>query len=690
MNTHYTTAQIDSMTQQQVEAALMEDFLERNGDTYVRIRRSGRLGWEETLPKGTAYSHRMLSPKNDDELLSIAYRHADSMIKAMNTPYKVKLCVNGNKSWTDSQQLHVASSCLEDQSMSIGQRLDVFTGYAVHEGSHLLYSDFKCQRSYIQAVNFLQNILEDEMIEIKLGEEKPGFANFLTAAKYHAFGRYEDDMQNENVTGNKLVDMINAILAMVRYPKSLSHQMVLENGRLLLKIRQMLVPYPDNTQKCIDTAQRIYDLLLEEYLKDEQPEQNQDQDQDQSNGGQGDQNQSSQQSSDSQQDSESNTNDKQSQGGQQEDTQSSSDHDNSSTSDDNDSGNASQPSQQGADADSLPSDSSRTGNASGKSASAQDRRQAQQQLEDDFEQIRKALENLFNQPNARPDKNEIAKGFKKDDGLLAKECQGELKRGNTDRCAIISAKNDRQNYSSVVRKVRKYIPSVSSILRSNGTDYKMTLKGLRSGNLDTGKLAEAFQGVQSVYMRKAEVKADKMTVALLVDESGSMGGEKLVAMQQTAVLFNEALRNIPNVKTYIYGYTGNGTITEMYKYVEPGNNKGYGLGTMSNRWYTPTAKAIQEMTSILTNEQDENTLLIIVSDGEPDTSEQDVANQVKKAQKRGISILGISIDDDLPESKLKLMYNRYIRFHDMSQLVKDLGKVLKKEVLAKTQRRCSA
>ena len=37
---------------------LTRDFLDRDGDTFVRIRREGRLGWEETLPTEGEYSPR--------------------------------------------------------------------------------------------------------------------------------------------------------------------------------------------------------------------------------------------------------------------------------------------------------------------------------------------------------------------------------------------------------------------------------------------------------------------------------------------------------------------------------------------------------------------------------------------------------------------------------------------------------
>ena len=48
---------------------LKEDFLDRDQTTFVKIRRTGRLGWESSIPEGTPYSDYMLSPASDEELI---------------------------------------------------------------------------------------------------------------------------------------------------------------------------------------------------------------------------------------------------------------------------------------------------------------------------------------------------------------------------------------------------------------------------------------------------------------------------------------------------------------------------------------------------------------------------------------------------------------------------------------------
>ena len=72
------------MSLEQKIQMLKEDFLDRDQTTFVKIRRTGRLGWESSIPEGTPYSDYMLSPASDEELIKNSYRLAEDMIKDMD------------------------------------------------------------------------------------------------------------------------------------------------------------------------------------------------------------------------------------------------------------------------------------------------------------------------------------------------------------------------------------------------------------------------------------------------------------------------------------------------------------------------------------------------------------------------------------------------------------------------------
>ena len=252
---------------------LTKDFLDRDGDRYVRIRTTERIGWEDTLPKESAYSAMILNPKSDRELYNNAITLARQMITSMDTPFKVTVRVDPTRSCTDSHSVYVATSVFDDPALPLGQKLDTFLGLTVHEGSHLLYTDFQAMRgnnNYV--IHQLQNIFEDERIERELGQKKPGLANFLKATKYYYFGRYQAGLQKDLPRSARL---FNAILSIVRYPASLSPKDAYEFADELLQVRDILTPYPDSTKACIEKAALVYEILKRFIEEDKGREQQQ-------------------------------------------------------------------------------------------------------------------------------------------------------------------------------------------------------------------------------------------------------------------------------------------------------------------------------------------------------------------------------------------------------------------------------
>ena len=202
---------------------LTTDFLDRDQTTFVKIRRTGRLGWESALPAGTPYSDYMLSSASDEELIKNSYRLAEDMIKIMDTLEKVIVRISPDGSKTDGKIVWVATEVFDDTDLPIGNRIDTFLGLAIHEGCHVLYTDFSAYTGITsRIVKFIENILEDERIERELGQNKPGLANFLKASKYYYFDRYSQKMKDEGKTEGleTFPRLMNAIISLVRYPKT--------------------------------------------------------------------------------------------------------------------------------------------------------------------------------------------------------------------------------------------------------------------------------------------------------------------------------------------------------------------------------------------------------------------------------------------------------------------------------------
>ena len=145
---------------------LQKDFLDRDQDSFVKIRRTGRLGWESLIPSGGNYSDILRDCCGEGDVVKEAYGMARDYIVAMDTPYRVTLRLSPEANCTDSKVVYLSTRVFDDDALQEGQKIDTFLGLAIHEGCHLKYTDFTQMASAPnRIVSNLSNILEDERIE---------------------------------------------------------------------------------------------------------------------------------------------------------------------------------------------------------------------------------------------------------------------------------------------------------------------------------------------------------------------------------------------------------------------------------------------------------------------------------------------------------------------------------------------
>ena len=608
------------MSLEQKIQTLKEDFLDRDQTTFVKIRRTGRLGWESSIPEGTPYSDYMLSPASDEELIKNSYRLAEDMIKVMDTPFKVRVRISPDGSRTDGKTVWVATEVFDDVDLPIGNRIDTFLGLTIHEGCHLLYTDFGAYKGLTnRIVKFLENLLEDERIERVLGEQKPGLANFLKASKYYYFDRYVQKM-SQNPDQQQLdtfARLLNCIISLVRYPKTVNEADLAEFAETLMQVRPLLTPYPESTQQCIEVAEKIYEII-KDYLNEEE-KQKQKQQQKESESGEGD-----------------------------------------------------------------PQDGQPQPGSGKKMTSKQISKKVEQDMNDVFDSIKEALESLTGDPEkSNITSDSQSQTVKADRNLVGKICEGRAERGTQKGSVVMKAMPVMDKYNDSLSRVRKYIPAISKSLRCSSMEYKLIHRGMRSGMLDTGKIAEAFQGVPTVYMREGQVKSDRIAVCILIDESGSMYGEGETAARDTAVLLNEAIGTLQNVDLYIYGHSTDGG-TALYIYRENSYRPKYALGGTDSRWGNNDGTAIREAAARVRKNTKENVLFFMISDGAPNESVEEVRQAVLDVEKQGFAIVAVSIE---PQYDPSLMYHRNVNLSDMSRLAVDLGKMVKKAIEDNTKRK---
>lgn len=642
---------------------LSKDWLERDGDSFVKIRTKGRLGWEESLREGTPYSSYLLDSPSMDELIKRAYALARNTISAMDIPSKVTVRLGGGGSCTEGRNVYVATDYFDDGTLATGEKLDIFLGLTAHEGSHLLYTEFPMMKKAAGVHPLcakLLNIIEDERIERNLGEDKPGLANYLKAVKRHYFGRYSG-MTEGSEDASPLQKILNCILGIIRYPRLLREEEMVEFGELLLKVEKILTPYPDSTASAERAAEKIFELIIKEYGRE-------------SGSGKEDSGKGNPSPEDSENESPS-----------------------PEESDDSTDGSDAGESGEGTDSESDSGEENAKDTEEDRPLEMS-REESVKAMESDLEKIADALEEVAGGP-VQPDiegcsslrGDRMADAVSTDRELLAKICEGEVETGSSKDVIFTRQKEYRDGYMSALEEVKQYVPAVRKVIKGRCVEYSLTHLGMRSGVLDTGKLAEAVQGVPTVYKRQGEVRSDRACVCMLVDESGSMYRHgRMLAARKTAVLLNEALSSIPNIELFIYGHTADcerSGVTELNIYREKGYAPKYALGSLEPRSNNRDGLAILETALRVRKQTKEEVLMFIISDGEPAAENyfgmraiDHTKECVEKAEAMGFRIVQICINASYDPA---LMFRHFIKMENLGTLARDLGREIAKALSSK-------
>lgn len=599
-----------------------KDWYKRSGEGYTKSSRfKSRIGWEKSLDEEDSYSSYFWRPKNNVELIRKSYDLAKDMIIVMNPPFKVNIQISqGDENFTNGRKVVISSTIFDNESYSEGEKLDIFCGQTIHEGCHLLYTEFGRFERWSGVRNpvkkFIFNVLEDERIEEELGSDKPGLVRFLEKVKYYYFDTLylkSTSAEKRRVKMNEAEKLLDVFLSIVRYPKYLTEDIMEDYGDILMEIKEKIVPLPKDTKGTITASEEIYLLLKEKYkdlLNQEESPENKDEKKEGSGG------------------------------------------------------------------------------KSGKS--------------DDFDSMLskflKKAEGLAMDPKYGKDKDsvspslagtEVSSSLKGESGkMIAQDIEGLVEKGSTRDILFLKERDNKPRYQDHYNNISKYITAIRKSIKGHCRNYELIHRGCRSGILDTDKLAEAYQGVPCVYLRKGEVKTSKVSVCILIDESGSMYGEKIYRARDTAILLNEALKDLPGVELFIYGHTGDsfysGT-TEIRVYREPGYTPKYSLGSIDERRENRDGRAIEEVAFRVRKQTKEQVLYFIISDGEPsadnyrgDFAINDTRDSVLRTEKLGFNIIQICVDKCYDPSK---MFKNYLIMTDLNSLAVDLAKLIKKATI---------
>lgn len=638
---------------------ILKDWIGNRNKSFVHVKKSGRECWEDSLDGknlSSAFAARTFDTL--EEFLTKTYSVASETIKSMDTGHKVKIYIGGKESCTDFEKVFVATDYIDDEHLSTMDKADIFIGLAVHEASHLLYTDKKVNSSD-WFVKSMLNILEDERIERRLGEEKPGVANFIGPVKDYYFGKMF--LKNDEGKTSSVTEFVNLLLKIIRYPKDIDKTLVDKYEKYLIECKKVLTPFPSSTQKCLNAAGRIKEIISELFLDEKEKEKEKDHEE----------------------------NSKTKSKGRSWQSKESSNRDNGS----------------GVDEDSKTNGTSRTAEGissrsddCGKDRSDSTKDDAEAKYEE-FEKVMRELgQEVFNALEKSAIKTENISEKMSDGNVDVEVIEGSVSRGTEkDVFFYQSIKPDKKRYDISNSEIKKYIPAMSRAIRGFSEERSMIFSGLREGRLDTHKLSQAVQGAQTIYKKTFTQNVEKMTVCMLIDESGSMIREgRIKAARNTAVLINEAIGKQKNIELFIYGHSADersGSSTDIRVYREGSRSNKFNIGALDARDNNRDGTAILEVAKRVRKQTDENVLMLIISDGAPAAQNYFNASAiahtktcVEQVEKMGFKVVQICINATYDPA---LMFRHYIKLEDMSTLARDLGKVITKALTEKKRIRTS-
>lgn len=124
---------------------------------------------------------------------------------------------------------------------------------------------------------------------------------------------------------------------------------------------------------------------------------------------------------------------------------------------------------------------------------------------------------------------------------------------------------NQERYFKFYNEIKQYIPIVEKSIISNSIQKRDVLqinRFRRNGNLDTNRLADAMQNINTVYNQKTTLRVDeknanpKYAFVIMMDESGSMAtyDKRNEFSVKMSILFYEVLSKFNDIEIYIYGH----------------------------------------------------------------------------------------------------------------------------------------
>lgn len=655
---------------------------------------------------GAGYIARNVSENNLDVK---AYKLCRARMNNLGVDKKASLVFTKEENSTDGRIINVATKVLSDRHLTTSEKLDVVYGEVTHESAHVMYTPFKSVRSIDNIHHSILNILEDERIERKIVDDYVGYSDCLASIKNYYFDKLykTPDNENDDVINNTIGNMINLVLLLVRYPKHVEDTLKMleecvknykvaksniDYRKFLEEVTEILEDYPTSYKQMTIRGKKIYDLISR-YHMDNFTSQN---------------NKSI---------SESTLNSIKSSNG-----------------------NEQVPKSVWEQVDEIcvellkeerESILDKLKKIEDKPSKYKDEKAEKykseywEKLDDLKEQLKSSLRwgeydasdinRILSSSTAKKQRGSASpigiqmkvakKSTETTRNKQVKDLESNIVDWRDSVAGNVSSSMSKEivptvnedglshhEYGLIKRDCKYNIKRLSNALRVQMTAHNDIKKSQRNGKLD--KLVDGYIGDEFVYSRKSDGTKEKLSICLLIDESGSMNSwiddvPKYEIAKKIAIMFNEALKTIDDLELFIYGFDSKFS-DNLYIYKENNINNDVSLTNITGRGANADYVSIMDSAQRVRKHTDSKCLFIVLSDGLPCASyDTKWVNQaggdavaetkwaVDKISSMGFVPMQIGIGT---KYKTNEMFKDWVQFKNFNQMTNNIVRLIRTRI----------
>lgn len=182
----------------------------------------------------------------------------------------------------------------------------------------------------------------------------------------------------------------------------------------------------------------------------------------------------------------------------------------------------------------------------------------------------------------------------------------------------------------------------------------------------------------------------KLAIALVVDESGSMCGERIVAAQAASIVLYQFCQMMA-IPVMIIGHTADhSNAVQLYAYADfdsVDGKDGYRLMDIQDRENNRDGAALRYAARRLLDQPAAKKILIILSDGQPyahkysgTAAEADIRGIVQEYARQGVVFFAGAIGSDKPNIE-RIYKEGYLDLSDLHKLPYDLTRLIQQHLI---------